>query len=83
MATLAHRSLTNCQAIPLPQALAAPQEAGLLSRVAATLRLWQRRSRERQELARLSERELRDLRASSSEIWWEIRQPFWRSMPPF
>jgi len=83
MATLAHRSLTNCQAVALPAPFAAPQEPGLFSRAAATLRLWHRRSRERQELARLSERELRDMRVSSSEIYWEIRQPFWRSMPPF
>jgi len=83
MATLAHRSLTNCQALALPSPFAAPHEPGLISRVTATLRLWHRRSRERRELARLSERELRDMRASSSDIWWEIRQPFWRSMPPF
>ena len=83
MATLAHRSLTNCQAIALPPAFAAPQEPGLVARVAATLRLWQRRSRERQELARLSERDLRDLHLSSTDVWSEIRQPFWRATRPY
>ena len=83
MATLAHRSLTNCQAVALPSRFAAPREPGLITRAAATLRLWHRRSRERQELARLGERELRDMGASSADIWSEVRQPFWRALPPY
>jgi uncharacterized protein YjiS (DUF1127 family) len=83
MATQAHRSLTNCQAIALPSAFEAPQEPGLFSRAAGTVRLWQRRSRERQELALLSKRELRDLPVSAADVWHEIRQPFWRATRPY
>lgn len=79
MATLVHQSLTNCQALALPPRFAAPQQSGLFARLMAALRLWQRRTRERQELARLDERELRDMRVSSADVWHEIRQPFWRS----
>ena len=82
MAALVHQSLTNCQAIPFSSRFAAPPRPGLLARPAATLRLWRRRSRERLELARLSERDLRDMHVSSADVWREIRQPFWRAMPP-
>jgi len=78
MAALVHQPLTNCQALPL-SARFAPAQPGLLARVADTLRTWQRRDHERSELARLSERELRDMRVSSSDVWREIRQPFWRA----
>jgi uncharacterized protein YjiS (DUF1127 family) len=44
----------------------------------ALLREWQRRDLERRELARLSERELRDFRMSPSEAYAEMRKPFWR-----
>ena len=79
MAALVHQSLTNCQALALSPRFAAPAQPGLFARLTATLRLWQRRERERQELARLDERELRDMRVSSADVWHEIRQPFWRS----
>jgi uncharacterized protein YjiS (DUF1127 family) len=82
MATLVHPSLTNCQALSYSSRFAAPQQPGLLARLTATLRVWQRRMRERQELALLGERELRDMRVSSSDVWHEIRQPFWRAPPP-
>jgi uncharacterized protein YjiS (DUF1127 family) len=55
----------------------------LFARVRATLRAWQRHAREQQELARLSERELRDMRVSSADVWREIRQPFWRVTRPY
>jgi uncharacterized protein YjiS (DUF1127 family) len=34
--------------------------------------------REREELAALTDRDLRDIGASSSDVWHEIRRPFWR-----
>lgn len=46
--------------------------------LAATLRTWRQRARERRELARLSEAELRDFGASSSEAFAEAHKPFWR-----
>jgi len=82
MATLVHQSLTNCQALPIPSRFAAPPRPGLFARLTATLRLWHRHTRERQELARLSERELRDMYVSSADVWHEIKQPFWRSTLP-
>ncbi len=82
MATLVHQSLINSQAVPLSRGYAAPSQPGFFARVGATLRAWQRHAREQQELARLSERELRDMRVSSSDVWREIRQPFWRVTRP-
>jgi uncharacterized protein YjiS (DUF1127 family) len=83
MATLVHPSLTNCQALPYSARYAAPPRSGLFARLIATLRQWQDQARERRELASLSERELRDMRASSADVWHEIRQPFWRGTGPY
>lgn len=83
MAALAHQGLTNCQALAYSTRAAAAPQPGLFARLTDTLRQWQRRSRERLELASLSERELRDMRASSADVWREIRQPFWRSTRPY
>ncbi len=44
----------------------------------AVLGLWHRRLRERQELARLSDRDLYDFGASRSDAIAELRKPFWR-----
>ena len=44
----------------------------------ATLARWQRRSRERQELARLDWRELQDIGLSSSDVQHLLDKPFWR-----
>ena len=81
MAVLVHQPLTNSH-LGAPARFVPWQRPNWLARLAATLRLWQRRSRERRELARLSERELRDMRVSSSDVWHEIRLPFWRGQPP-
>jgi uncharacterized protein YjiS (DUF1127 family) len=92
MAVLVHRSVTNSQAIALagsPAMALAPRFAGLahpslFARIGQTLRLWRRRTRERQELALLSERELRDIGASHADVWHETNQWFWRaSRRPF
>ena len=83
MAALVHQSLTNCQAVPLSARYAPPRRPSLFARIAATLRLWQRQERERQELARLSARELRDMGVSSTDVWHEVRQPFWRVTRPY
>ena len=83
MATLVHPQLTNCQALSLHSGAAAPPQPGLFARLTATLRLWRRQAGERQELALLSDRELRDMSVSSAEAWNEIRQPFWRTTRPY
>lgn len=51
----------------------------VVSRLGALLRQWQRRSRERDQLARLSERELHDLGLSRGAVYAELRKPFWRA----
>jgi uncharacterized protein YjiS (DUF1127 family) len=79
MATLVHPSLTNCQALAVSPRFAALPEPGLFPRAASTLRLWHRRLRERRELALLGPRDLHDIGVSSSDVWQEIKQPFWRS----
>lgn len=50
----------------------------LLDRALAWVRLWQRRARERGELARLSARELHDIGLSPSQAQYEVAKPFWR-----
>jgi uncharacterized protein YjiS (DUF1127 family) len=83
MATLAHPSLTNSQGVRYSPRFAAKRRPGLFARAATTLRRWLRNARERQELALLSERELRDIRLSTADVWHETRQPFWRPTRPY
>jgi len=57
-------------------------EAGrgsLLARTAATLRLWRKRIREKRALEQLDARQLADFGASPSDVYAELRRPFWRS----
>ncbi len=51
----------------------------LVEAAARRLELWRRRARGRRALARLSERELRDLALSRSDARLEIAKPFWRA----
>lgn len=43
------------------------------------LTTWQKRSRQRFELASLDERTLKDLGISRAERDWEVMKPFWRA----
>lgn len=52
--------------------------SSLTSHVTGKLRTWWQRARERAELARMSEAELHDIGASSTDRWSEIHKPFWR-----
>lgn len=71
--------MTVAQSLCRPlQAPAAPRR-GMLSDVVALCKEWQRRVRGRAELAALSDRELRDIRASRCDIRREIDKPFWRA----
>ena len=44
-----------------------------------TLHLWLQRYRDRQELARWTERDLHDIGVSRSDIAHELEKPFWRA----
>jgi uncharacterized protein YjiS (DUF1127 family) len=78
MSALVHTGLTHFH----PSAGAAGAGRGsLLTRVAATLRLWRKRVREKRALEQLSERELADFGASRSDVYAELRRPFWQSPP--
>jgi uncharacterized protein YjiS (DUF1127 family) len=50
----------------------------MIERLAATIALWRCRARERADLARLGERDLRDIGISEFDARCEINKPFWR-----
>lgn len=50
----------------------------LISRLTGAFRTWRQRTRDREELARMSHYELHDIRVSPSDRRAEIRKPFWR-----
>lgn len=45
--------------------------------VRAKIALWRQRALERQALARMSERDLRDIGLSHSQAEFEVSKPFW------
>lgn len=52
--------------------------ATLFTRIAERFGVWRRRRQERAELARLEDRDLRDLGLSRAVLEFELRKPFWR-----
>jgi uncharacterized protein YjiS (DUF1127 family) len=54
------------------------QEPNGLQLLGQTVSLWLRRLRERAELARFEERDLRDLGLTRADADYELRKPFWR-----
>jgi uncharacterized protein YjiS (DUF1127 family) len=55
------------------------QPLSIAARLGAVLRLWRRRARERNQLARLSERDLSDIGLSRGTVYAELQKPFWRA----
>jgi uncharacterized protein YjiS (DUF1127 family) len=53
--------------------------AELIRMLPATLRQWNRRMRQRHELAGLDYRVLRDIGVTPSEVARELQKPFWRA----
>ena len=47
-------------------------------RLQRILRKWCRRMREREQLARLSDLDLRDIGLTPADAWAEFSKPFWR-----
>ena len=82
MAGFAYQSLTNSQLSTLPAQPRTGGRAGVLSRLAANLRLWRRRIDERAALAKLTPRELADFGATTGDVYRELSTPFWRAQPP-
>jgi uncharacterized protein YjiS (DUF1127 family) len=72
MATVAHRLLTNSQAIPRSSL------DGLMASLARTVRVWRARRRDRRMFVTLDYRDLRDLGMSRWEVERELSKPFWR-----
>ncbi len=54
------------------------QDPDLLSRTVSALRRWRRRIAEREQLARLDERGLRDIGITPAQAYFESNKPFWR-----
>ena len=52
--------------------------AGTYTAFANVLHLWRQRNHERQELAKLDARSLRDLGLTESTVQFEVNKPFWR-----
>lgn len=50
-----------------------------LARISEVLSVWQRRMRERAELSRWQERDMRDAGLSRHQVEYEIAKPFWRA----
>lgn len=73
MSTLAHRLLTNSQPAPFFK------DTTVLARLGATLHVWRRRAQSRRQLARLNERDLRDIGLTPVDAWHELAKPFWRA----
>lgn len=58
-------------------ATARPKQPAL-QRLVLLIRLWIERSRQRRELAALSDYQLRDIGLSRADAHWEYSKPFWR-----
>lgn len=62
----------------LCESLTISQEPDTLSRLVRTLSLWRRRARERAQLLRLGDRELRDIGLTPADAAFLASKPFWR-----
>jgi uncharacterized protein YjiS (DUF1127 family) len=58
--------------------VSAPRHAEKSGWVGRLLKTWRARSRERQALAKLDSRDLRDIGLSRWEVEQEVAKPFWR-----
>lgn len=56
-----------------------PGPASWLRRARATVRLWQKRRHDRQELLTLDDHVLRDIGLTPHDLAIEARKPFWRA----
>jgi uncharacterized protein YjiS (DUF1127 family) len=66
------------RSIVAPRRRRAGAVADLLRRLARAAATWQRRNRERAQLATLDDRALRDVGLSRADAWALANKPFWR-----
>lgn len=78
MASLAHSLSTNSQLSPYRRTSPARLRPGIIPRARALVRLWGQRMHERTELARLDDRDLRDIGLSRADVARILAKPFWR-----
>jgi uncharacterized protein YjiS (DUF1127 family) len=71
MSATTHGMVTQCQVGP-------SRHVGVLGRLGTLFATWRRRSQERQTLAHLEYRDLRDMGVSQWEVETELAKPFWR-----
>ena len=67
MSTCTHESMTNNHG------------SGLLAQIGETLHIWRDRQRQRRELAQWTDRDIRDVGLSWSDVVREVEKPFWRA----
>jgi uncharacterized protein YjiS (DUF1127 family) len=82
MSGFAYPPLTNSQLSTLPTERSR-HRAHRLARLVSALRVWRKRRRELNALARLNDRELADFGASSADVYRELNTTFWRIPPTF
>jgi uncharacterized protein YjiS (DUF1127 family) len=58
---------------------ASHHDESLSARLVATFQLWRKRARERNELARLTARDARDLGIDPGLVSYEASKPFWKA----
>jgi uncharacterized protein YjiS (DUF1127 family) len=78
MAHIAHPFLTNSQVSLHWPAARRRRREGAFARARSLLRLWWRRIQERNELAQLDERDLRDIGQSGADADREAAKWFWQ-----
>lgn len=78
MIGITHRPLTKYQPPSVSLQLRTTRRPAAIPRLRSLFRLWRQRARERHELARLDQRDLRDIGLSRLEVYDEISKPFWR-----
>ena len=65
-------------AISIPVAHSSPAHLNAVARLVAVVQRWRERARERQQLLRMTPRELHDIGLSNVDAWREANKPLWR-----
>jgi uncharacterized protein YjiS (DUF1127 family) len=75
MNLMTHDAMVDSRTLSRPSTAS---HGGVTASIAHTLDVWRTRSRDRNTLAMLDRRELRDLGVSNWEVERELTKPFWR-----